>query len=60
MQAEEVSVLYRDKEGFTQVVNASDIQGIYIELAGSESVTLPSFSPAPTIFLKHLNRHRMT
>jgi len=29
MRAEEVRVLYRDEQGFTQVVRASDIQGIH-------------------------------
>lgn len=28
MRAEEVRVLYRDEQGFTQVVRACDIQGI--------------------------------
>lgn len=38
MRAEEVRVLYRDEEGFTQVVKASDIQGIPQMIAAGASL----------------------
>jgi predicted ATPase len=38
MRADEVRVLYRDEEGFTQVVKASDIQGIPQMIAAGASL----------------------